>query len=376
MPETKAAPRVHSYQDGLPVYRFWDLPPGLFTPRQLRTMHGAVVGPGQQPRAFAYWRYYGATGTTPVYELPGTLPKRQCSPAQLAALERARFVLHAWRCFDCGELSKTGAGPTDDSPTGTCSRCIRWEAEARSAVDLAELAPPSPAMLPRALPDAPPGPQEWATALIESGPLVFLDTETTDLHRWVLDLAVCGLDGAPVVSSLISPGAPLAAGAVAIHGITEETLAEAEAPAFSTVLPALGRALDGATVVVYNLAYDLRCLARELHRHARGMGLEGAEAVTYARTWLNRARWVDLMEPYATWYGDWHSYWQSFTWQKLPHGNHRAAGDAAGAARLLRELAAGTAPRLPDTARGGPGSPGWGSSADDADFRDWDDEYY
>jgi len=190
---------------------------------------------------------------------------------------------------------------------------------------------------------------------------VVLDTETTDLHRWIVDVAVCDLDGASIFTSLVTPHAPLMQGAVDVHGITSGMLSAANAPDFSAIVDALGRAVDGRVVVVYNVAYDVHCLARELHRHARGLGLAGAEAVDYVRTWLGRARWIDLMTPYATWFGAWHHYWGSYTWQRLPYGNHRAAGDAAGAARLLRELAAGTAPRLPESQRG----PSGGSAYDD-----------
>ncbi|MFP8906183.1 3'-5' exonuclease [Streptomyces atacamensis] len=198
--------------------------------------------------------------------------------------------------------------------------------------------------------------------------MAVLDTESSDLHRWVVDLGVCDSNGIPLLSTLVDPRAPLAAGAVKIHGITAEMLAEANAPVFSDTLDALGRVIDGRTVVVYNLEYDLHCLAREVHRHARSVvGLVGAEAVEYTRTWLGRARWADLMEPYAEWYGQWHPYWQSYTWQKLPYGDHRGLSDACGAARLLRELADGTAPRLPALERGP-----WEYGEDDANgYGDW-----
>ncbi|WP_331720791.1 3'-5' exonuclease (plasmid) [Streptomyces sp. NBC_01136] len=345
---------------GLTVYRFWDLPPGLLTPRQLKR-EGLAVAPRQRPRAYAYWRYYGQTGYAPLYRKRGARPKRVASPAQLAALARARFVLHAWRCFDCGELVNDPGRRPDHGETGTCAPCRQFRAEARAAVDLSALAPVLRETLPEVLPTTPLGPQEWAAALLDSGPVVVLDTESTDLHRWVLELGVCDSDGAPLFSSLVNPRAPIAAGAVKVHGITTDTLAEVEAPVFSDVMDTLARAIQGRTVAVYNLGYDLHSIAREVHRHARTVvGLVGAEAVEYTRTWLGRARWVDLMHPYAEWYGQWHPYWQNYTWQTLPYGDHRAPSDAAGAARLLRELADGTAPRLPEAERGP-----WSYDADD-----------
>jgi len=343
---------VYGIHRGLTVYRFWDLPPGLLTPRQLKR-EGLAVAPRQRPRAYAFWRYYGRTGYAPLYRKRGARPKRVASAAQLAALTRARFVLHAWKCYDCGELVGNPSIRPDAGETGTCVPCRQVAAEARSAVDLAALAPVLRETLPGVLPTTPLGPQEWASALLDSGPVVVLDTESTDLHRWVLELGVCDSTGRPVLSSLIDPRAPLAASAVKVHGITADVLAEAEAPVFSDVMDTLGRAIQGRTVAVYNLGYDLPCIAREVHRHARAVvGLVGAEAVEYTRTWLGRARWVDLMEPYSEWYGQWDSYWQNYRWQALPYGDHRAPSDAVGAARLLRELADGTAPRLPEAERG------------------------
>lgn len=322
------------------------------TPRQLKRV-GLAVGKRQRPTAYAYWRYYGRTGYTPLYRRRYARPKRACTPAQLAALERARFVLHAWLCYDCGELTNNPALRPDRGETGTCEPCRQHRADARTAVDLSALGPALRETLPGVLPNVPLGPQEWASALLASGPVVVLDTESTDLHRWTVELAVCDLDGRPHLSSLVDPRAPLAAGAVKVHGITSDVIAEEKAPNFSALLDDLGRVIHGRTVVVYNLEYDLHCLAREVHRHARKVvGLVGAEAVEYTRTWLGRARWVDLMQPYAEWYGEWHPYWQSYTWQRLPYGDHRALSDAAGAARLLRELAEGSAPRLPDGERG------------------------
>lgn len=366
MPAKASSPPVYGQRDGLPVYRFWHLPPGLMTPRQLKRA-GLSVGKRQRPAAYAYWRYYGRTGYAPLYRMRYASPKRVCTAAQLAALERARFVLHAWRCYDCGELTNDAALRPDRDETGTCEACGRLRAAARAAVDVPALAPALRETLPGVLPKTPLGPQEWAAALLDSGPVVVLDTESSDLHRWIVELAVCHSDGTPLLSSLVDPRAPLAAGAVKVHGITAEALADAEAPVFSEVLEALGRVIDGRTVVVYNLVYDLDCIAREVYRHARTVvGLVSAEAVEYTRTWLGRARWADLMHPYAEWYGQWHPYWQSYTWQRLPYGDHRALSDAAGAARLLRELADGTAPRLPDGERGP-----WEYEDDD----DWDDRY-
>jgi DNA polymerase III subunit epsilon len=206
----------------------------------------------------------------------------------------------------------------------------------------------APTLLADLLGEIPKGPQEWATALWESTALATLDTETSALHGWVVDLAVCGLDGQPFLDTLATPQGPISRQAKAIHGIGVTMLCEENAPIFSSVLDHLGGAIDGRCVVAYNLR-----IAREVHRHARlTVGLDDAEALTYTGTWLQRARWADLMILYAQWFGEWNSYHHDYQWQELPYSNHRAVGDAAGAAQLFRELADGTAPRLPEDERG------------------------
>jgi hypothetical protein len=44
------------------------------------------------------------------------------------------------------------------------------------------------------------------------------------------------------------------------------------------------------------------------------------------------------MEQYAAFYGDWHDYFGSYTWQKL-RGGHRALGDTRAVIRRLEEMA-------------------------------------
>jgi DNA polymerase III epsilon subunit-like protein len=38
-------------------------------------------------------------------------------------------------------------------------------------------------------------------------------------------------------------------------------------------------------------------------------------------------------------YGDWHDYWENYTWKKLPGGSHRALGDARACYNLIKRMA-------------------------------------
>ncbi|GGZ39657.1 hypothetical protein [Streptomyces bluensis] len=59
-----------------------------------------------------------------------------------------------------------------------------------------------------------------------------------------------------------------------------------------------------------------------------------------AQAWLDPQTWEECaMEQYAAFYGDWHDYFGSYTWQKLG-GGHRALGDTRAVIRRLEEMAA------------------------------------
>ncbi len=78
--------------------------------------------------------------------------------------------------------------------------------------------------------------------------------------------------------------------------------------------------------MIYNRAYDTGRLLWELHLHHLALGT------------------VDFtMEQYAAFYGEWHDYFGSYTWQKLG-GGHRALGDAHAVIRRLEEMAAYPSP--------------------------------
>lgn len=343
--------RVH--EDGLPVYRLGDRPAHLLTRRELN--RAGLARAYRQPHlAYARWYYYKQEGETPLYDRASARPKKECSAAQLAALERGRkdaehraFLARAWTCFDCGKLTDE---PHYYDRQIACGPCETIRHQVRELVLSLDLAP----VLPSDASGKPPAdPQRWATAVLDSTVPVGIDTETSALHGWVVDLAVHGIHGRPVLDTLVTPQGPISEQSKAIHGIGADMLHETNAPTFSGVLAQLGDAIDGRCVVVYNLSYDLHVIAREVDRHARlTTGLERAEALAYTGAWLQRARWVDLMLPYSEWYGEWNSHHHDYRWKQLPYGDHRAASDAAGVVRLLRELADGTAPRLPDTERG------------------------
>lgn len=164
---------------------------------------------------------------------------------------------------------------------------------------------------------------EWARDMLQPGRAVILDTETTGLNGFVVELAV--LDPAtrrPLLDTLVRPPVPVEAEAQQVHGISNAMLEDA--PSWSEVLPSLLTVTRSRTLIAYNAAFDAGVIAR--HTRATGRLLEHlAEA----------HRWACLMERRAIWDG---------TGQRTRLGaSHRAVGDCRAALELLDLIAAGSA---------------------------------
>lgn len=110
--------------------------------------------------------------------------------------------------------------------------------------------------------------------LLDTTPLVVLDTETTGLspamgHR-IVEIAAVRLEGwqaTGTFDALVNPGRPMDPGASRVNGIYDEDLTGA--PPFSTVANPLYELLDGAVIVAHNARFDAAFLGMEydLLRH-------------------------------------------------------------------------------------------------------------
>src|SRR5262245_12260367 len=79
----------------------------------------------------------------------------------------------------------------------------------------------------------------WARQVLATGEPLLLDTETTGLeaHDEVIQLTIVDMQGTIVLDTLVRPTRPIAPEARAMHGITDQTLAEA--PPFSDLYTTL-----------------------------------------------------------------------------------------------------------------------------------------
>ncbi len=160
----------------------------------------------------------------------------------------------------------------------------------------------------------------WARAMREPGAAVILDTETTDLVGYVVEIAVLdAATGEVLLDTLVNPGCPVQPGARWVHGISDEELVDA--PPLAQVMPRLLEVTQGRTVLAYNAEFDQGTLAR----HARRDGLD-------PRHLADEHRWSCLMNRRSDWL-------MRHRWLPLG-GGHRARGDCEVAAELLAAMTA------------------------------------
>lgn len=176
--------------------------------------------------------------------------------------------------------------------------------------------------------------------VIRRGEFVILDTETTGLDRYseICSIAVIKATGDTLINTLVKPSRPIPPDATRIHGITNDTVANA--PTFGDILPQLKPILTGTNVVVYNATYDRKML----HQSGEGNGCERID-------WKTLSPWHCAMEAFSEIYGEWNSYHGNYRWQKLSTacnyykipvvGAHGALADCLMTLEVCKKMAEG-----------------------------------
>lgn len=158
----------------------------------------------------------------------------------------------------------------------------------------------------------------WAREMLHPGVACVLDTETTDLHGRVCEVAVVdAATGEVLLDTLVNPGVPIEPGAQDVHGITDEMVADA--PTFDQVWPQLLAATEGRFVLAYNCEYDQGVVVA----HARELGLDPGRLA-------DSTTWGCIMVNFTSWLRAWR-------WPRLG-GGHRALGDTLVARERLMEM--------------------------------------
>jgi hypothetical protein len=158
----------------------------------------------------------------------------------------------------------------------------------------------------------------WAGRLVDSDAII-LDTETTGLLDYakveVIELAAIDMRGKVVYHSLFKPRYGIPAGAIEIHGITNEQVKSS--PTFGEQVKGITAALEGKTIVTYNAKFDREVIWRTFMRYK-------AQCVS--------ARWECAMQAYRT-------FMDSGRFLPLRSGSHRALADCRATLKLMRGMA-------------------------------------
>ena len=289
----------------IPIYWWFDQAPDNLKTRAQLAAEG--LKPGGPVCARVEWRR--GQRSADLYDVGEAKPKKPPTEAQLAALVKANAKRDelARTCSCCGRIG------ADYLPAGEpCSTCEDTEHIAAHAADRACAT-------------------RWAQRVLADQTAVILDTETTGLDGWIVQVAVIDVQGRVLLDTLIHPQQPIPDTATAIHGITDADVSEA--PTFGNVFAELSRLLEGQRVVVYNKAFDMGRLWDEVYR------LHGGDQAAWceADAWLARYRWQCAMERWSAWVGEVRENGE-YRWQRLPGGDHTALGDCQATLAVLRRM--------------------------------------
>ena len=128
----------------------------------------------------------------------------------------------------------------------------------------------------------------WAKSVADRDGVVGFDTETTGLHGAAIEVGVVDAEGRAVYHAYVIPLEPIHPKAAAVHGLTEEHLAELGARPWVEVSDELREALRGRTVVAYNDEFFDKTV------------LERTDTMAGTPSSAPDVAWVDVMQPYQS----------------------------------------------------------------------------
>ncbi|GAA3911638.1 exonuclease domain-containing protein [Gibbsiella dentisursi] len=184
-------------------------------------------------------------------------------------------------------------------------------------------------------------PQQKAQLWLDSDKLI-LDTETTGLddNAEIVEICLIDCNGFIMLNTLIKPTQPIPPEATAIHGITNEMVANA--PTWRDVHGAVATLFFENRFVAYNASFDARMIIQSARLH--GLGDDGLCSFIeeYSRC---------AMLAYAEYYGQ-ESSRGGYKWQKLTAAAeqqgvviegipHRALSDCLTTLGVIEAMAAG-----------------------------------
>ena len=184
----------------------------------------------------------------------------------------------------------------------------------------------------------------WARDLLQRTDWLILDSETTGLFGDIemVQLGILAPSGHTLLDVLLWPSNPIPSDASAIHGITNEHVADALA--FPDIYPVLSRIVHPRPhtmkhIVIYNAAYDTRVLNNLCEKYA--LPNLHFQWTRYAETGSTLPKTLHCaMERYAAFVGEWSNHFGNYSFQRLPGGTHQAIGDCRAVLKLIHVMAA------------------------------------
>jgi DNA polymerase-3 subunit epsilon len=158
-------------------------------------------------------------------------------------------------------------------------------------------------------------PRDTARAWLADPLGVVVDTETTGLQGYAVEMAVIDMHGQVKFNGRFNPQVPVEPGAFAVHGI----VVDPAWPTFEDRMHEVWAAVEGRNVIAYNAKFDRSVLERECGRL------------------LNVREWRCAMLLVA----------DGGRWPKLVDGDHSALGDARACLEVVRRVAAGGVANAP-----------------------------
>ncbi len=289
----------HSKFGELPLYYGWDNVPQHFVTEAVLKERGKRPMPTQRPVAVVQVQNRKRRQHCVVYNEQDAVERRLLTPRQKAALDRVKSRNNCRQC---------GASFVRLSPDGLCEDC-RGPFDSRRQARIEAV--------------------KWARKVTRK-PFVVLDTETTGLSTWdkIVEIAVTDEAGKVLLNTLINPGMLIPSKVITIHGITNEMVQGH--PLFSDIVPQLEEILFGKAVVVYNVDFDRRFLARS--------GLN-----------VDEFNFQCAMLAYAKFFGKWSDHHKGWRRQSLENAcafcnirydtMHRAVADCEATRELVHYMA-------------------------------------
>ncbi|HGF6565123.1 TPA: 3'-5' exonuclease [Yersinia enterocolitica] len=167
---------------------------------------------------------------------------------------------------------------------------------------------------------------------------LILDTETTGLgdDAEIIEISIIDCTGKILLDTLVKPLKAIPAAATAIHGITNEMVADA--PTWRDIHYQFMVLTNDRTLLIYNALFDSRLIFQTIA--ASNCQLSGKKYIFDAEC---------VMESYAEYYGQWDQKLNKFKWQRLSNAAeqqdvvtdgtpHRALADCKTTLGVIRAM--------------------------------------